>query len=93
MTISEVRAAYVELRERALRVNPGQAGYINDLWSTWDQELARFDGQTLDRPYVEFMTRTIADPRLHADDILEWLDAYPDAIRDRLPGGLMSATA
>ena len=86
MTMQEVRAAYRDLRDRCLAKKPYQTTYINALWSDWDLRLAGEPQDVELDPGIAVLTRAQAE----SQDVLEWLDAYPDAVVDRLPGGLFN---
>lgn len=82
----EVRGAYRALRDRALAAHPPDATYVQELWSVWDLKLAQWPGDTEMPSAVPILTRSMAE----SNAVLEWLDAYPDAVVDRLPGGLFA---
>lgn len=92
MTIREARDAYLALRDRARSLRPvADRRYIDALWMAWDDRLAQWPPETALPPrYPEHLTETIADPQLDSEAVMAWLDAYPDAIVDRLPGGLFA---
>lgn len=78
-----IRTNYAQLRDRCLEEAPEQADYINALYASWDAELERIDGATLAYDaVVQDLSRVIAHPDLSTDALVEWLDAYPDAICD-----------
>ena len=83
MTMQEVRAAYRDLRDRCLAKKPYQTTYINALWADWDLRLAVEPQDVELDAGIAVLTRAQAD-------VLEWLAVYPDAVVDRLPGGLFN---
>ena len=93
MTLAEARRAYRALRDRAVGVSPTEATYAHALWERWDEELTKWPPETELGAYVDHLTATIADPNLYADAVVEWLDAYPSAIVDRLPGGSLAVAS
>ena len=72
-----------------LAVSPHGARYAVDLAKSWDGTLAEHEAAASDGPlsrgaasvYAR-LARTIADPRMPSDALLDWLDAFPDAVVD-----------
>jgi truncated hemoglobin YjbI len=89
--IHQARAHYALLIYRA-RETVGDDEYIRRLGEEWDRELARLAnlGSALTiRPETATTLRRLiersASPTISRDTLMEWLDAFPDAVADLFP--------
>ncbi len=82
LTVADARLIYRQLRDRALDVSPGEAGYINALWAVWDASLAKFGDATELPEWMTWYRGTLQNAR--EDTVVEWLDAFPDAVEEQL---------
>jgi hypothetical protein len=89
--LGDARIAYTRLVNRARQVHPDRLAYIEAIAVRWDArlvDLQRFTGSTIpgwtQRVFEHLMIS--ADERQIDDaDLLEWVDAFPDAIADIFP--------
>ena len=88
--LESARRTYRVVADRAAAAAPDRIPYISGLWATWDgrlADLARFTGSTVPDhvqtvlDHLERAIETADDP----ESLLEWIDAYPDAIADLFP--------
>jgi hypothetical protein len=89
MTITEVRAFYLQLRDMAIEANHQQSVYITDLWRIWDSALEgrEHDAVPRDRAArLRSLTQRLRRdlPHLSASAVVSWVDTYPVTVLEIL---------
>jgi hypothetical protein len=91
VALGYARVVYRDLVTRALEVSGEQRGYIEDLAVAWGARLSELDPYGWPVPVedeawqvLQRLSAAVADPEVTPDALLDWVDAYPDAIVDLL---------
>lgn len=90
--LTSARLQYRVLADRARSLASGRADYIDQLVVEWDRELERRAGlsgsivvtdNTLEA--IKRLVERVNAESLDADELVEWLDIFPDAIAELFP--------
>jgi hypothetical protein len=91
VALAHSRYVYWTLVERVIDVAPEEADYARGLAASWDDRLRELSIAAPPLPVADdakrvlaHLTEAVSDGKLTADALLEWLDAFPDAISEML---------